>query len=335
MQLPRPEPQRRIRRALVVSLAVSALPGRAQQSGKMPRVVWISNGGSPTDEANFERRMQTRFRELGWEYGRNLQYEIRRFRGDTALLQRHAVEIAAMKPDVVLVGDNYTVAPLLQAGVKSPIVLQVGSNLQEIGLVKSYARPGGHITGLAWDQSAGIVEKHPQFLKELVPDMTRLGEVLDSSIPGVKTFQEVSDKAAAKLGLTMLSVEVRRAEDLEPAVAKLASQGAQAINIWGSPLTYLNMQHLINLTQRYKLPDMTIFRLATELGGLASYGASIIDLYVQSISYADKILRGASPGELPIELPRTYELVINEKRARALGLTIPKSMLALADEVIR
>jgi putative tryptophan/tyrosine transport system substrate-binding protein len=323
------------RRAMLMSLSALALPARSQQLDKLPRVAWISAGGSPADEARYERRMEERFRQLGWVYGRNLRYEIRRFRGDPVQLQQRAAELAAMKPDVILAGDNYTVDAILKAGFKGSIVVQVGSNLQDIGWVKSYSHPGGQITGLAWDQSAQIVEKTPQFLKELVPNLSRLGEIVDLSIPGAKIFQPISHRAAEKLGITVVTAEVRTGSDLAPAFEKLKLQGAQAVNIWGSPLTYIHMQQLIDLAGRYKLPDMTIFRVATELGALVSYGASIEDLYVYAIGHVDKILRGAKPGDLPVELPTRYELVLNQKRATSLGLTLPQAMLALADEVIR
>ncbi len=327
------------RRSIVVSMAATALPLplsiRAQQGTTVPRVVWISAGGSPKDEAQYEKRMEARWRELGWIYSRNLQYEIFRYRSDPAILQQQTKEIAAKNFNVILAGDNFAVQGLLAAGVKSPVVVQVGSSLQEAGWVKTYARPGGQITGLAWDQSTIIMEKSMQLLQQLVPGIRTMGQFIPSSIPGYDTYLPVTEQAATKLNLKLVSAKVEEAADLEPAFQQLLSGGAQAVNIWGSGFSYIYMKQLIELCGRHKLPDMTIFRVAAETGALASYGANIEDLFVRAIDYADKILRGAKPGDLPVELPRKYEFIVNQKRASSLGLKLPQSVLALADEVIR
>ena len=329
---------RHSRRELIVALAFGAagapLCALAQQPPKIPKVAWISGGGSPAEEARFEQQMEARFRELGWFYKRNLQYEIRRYRSDPTLMQKIATEIVAMQCDAILAGDIFVVATLLQSGAKGPIVVQGASNMQEFGLIASYARPGGNVTGLAWDQSADIVGKYPEFLKEMVPGLAKVGILFDPTQPRGEYFLEIVRRAIAKLGLIAVVVEVRAPPDIDTAFAKLAAQGVQAVEVWGSALTYIAMEQIIQLTTRYKLPDISIFRRATELGGLMSYGANTLDMYVRAIDYVDKILRGANPAELPVEQPTKYELIINMKRARELGLKVPTSLQIRADELI-
>jgi putative tryptophan/tyrosine transport system substrate-binding protein len=321
--------------ALTASLLFCGLPGWAQQVTKMPRVAWISAGGAPADEARYEQRMEARFRELGWTFGRNLEYVIRRYRGDSAALQRIAAEVLAMKCDVVMAGDNYVVSTLKLAGVTMPIVAQVGANLPELGLIASYARPGGNITGLAPEQSARVVEKYPEIWKDMMPGLTSVGLLFDPTFPSGDVYLKVMERAASQLGITYVVEAVRAPGDIGLAIEKMVRRGVQALQVWPSGVTYIAMQQIHDLAVRHQLPDMTSFHMATKMGALVSYGADFEDMYVRSVDYVDKILRGAKAGELPVEQARKYDLIINLKRARSLGLTIPNAVLARADEVIQ
>ena len=321
--------------ALIASPLFGLLPGWAQQATKMPRVAWISAGGLPADEARYERRIEARFRELGWRYGQNLEYVVRRYRGDSAELQRIVTELLAMKCDVIMAGDNYVLSALKLAGGTMPIVVQAGVYLPELGFIGSYARPGGNITGLAWDQSANVVEKYPEIWKDMMPGLTRVGLLFDPTLPSSDVYLKVMERAASRFGITYLVEVVRAPGDIGPAIAKMVTQAVQALQVWSSGVTYIAMQQILELAVRHRLPEMTSFRVATELGALVSYGADIEDMYVRSVDYVDKILRGAKAGELPVEQARKYDLIINLKRARSLGLTIPNAVLVRADEVIQ
>ena len=324
------------RRAALSAMSVCLLasPSLAQQPNRVYRVVWISAGGSPADERSYEEKMQAKWRALGWTYGRNLQYDVKRFRGDPAVLERLATEIAAAKYDVILAGDMTVVAALFKAGVKEPIVVQIGLQLVEYGLVASLARPGGQLTGLQWEQSAEVVGKYPELAKEMIPGLKKYGWLSDSTFPAALRYQPPLEAATRTLGLTLVHVDVTKLEDLEPAFAKLAAEGVQVFGAVASSFQYLHMEQIKAMAVRYKMAELWPVRIAVEGGALASYGPDIEGMYVQALGHADRILRGAKPGDLPIELPTTYELVLNMKRAKALGLTVPRSVRIRADTVI-
>lgn len=328
------------RRPIVLGAAVAtaalSLTSRAQTTAKKVKVGWLLPGGTtPEDQARYEQRTEKRFRELGWENGKNLQLVIRQFRGDPALLKSMAAELVAMNCDVIMAAENFALGTLLQAGAKVPLVVQIGSTLTEFKFVSSYAQPGGSVTGLAWDQSEAIISKYYELLKELVPKLRHVGSVTQDNVPGATLFDPVAERAAKQLGLAYTQFRANDVSEIEPVFAKLAAAGAQAVYVGGSHFSYVHMQRFIDVAGRYKMPDITIFRLAAESGALASYGADIEDLILRSTDYVDKILRGAKPGDLPVQLPTKYEFVINLKRARELGLTIPNSVLLRADKLVQ
>ncbi len=254
--------------------------------------------------------------------------------GGPALLERQAAEIAAGKYDVILAGDMYAVGALFKAGAKEPIVVQVGLQLIELGLAASFAKPGGQLTGLQWDQAPEIVGKLPELAKEMIPGLKQYGWLFDAKTDGLERYTPIYEAATRKLGITLVKVDDSKLEDLEPAFAKLAAEGVQAMSMVGSSFQYIHIQAINALAVKYKIADLWPVRAAVEAGALVSYGPDIESMYVQAIGHADKILRGAKPGDLPIELPTTYEFVLNMKRAKALGLTVSRSVRIRADKVI-
>lgn len=258
---------------------------------------------------------------------------------DPALMKSLAAELVAMNCDVILATENFALAALLQAGAKVALVVQVGSTLPELGFIASHARPGGNVTGLTYDQTEQITGKAVSILKDLVPNLRSVGCLTTLNNPGLDRYVSVARQTTTRLGMTLTPVDLNGPADFEPAFKKfqaegVQAEGVQAVNIFASHLTYTHMQQLIDLAGEYKIPDMTGFRLAAEVGALASYTPDIEDLFARSIDYVDKILRGAKPGDLPVQGPTRFEFVLNVKRARALGLPISTSIRSLADHVI-
>jgi putative tryptophan/tyrosine transport system substrate-binding protein len=250
------------------------------------------------------------------------------------LLKSLAAELVAMNCDVILAAENFALAALLQAGAKVPLVVQVGSTLPELGFIASDARPGGNVTGLTYDQTEQITGKAVSILKDLVPNLRSVGCLTTVNNPGLDRYVSVARQTTTRLGMTLTPVDLNGPADFEPAFKKFQAEGVQAVHIFASHLTYTHMQQLIDLAGEYKIPDMTGFPLAAEVGALASYAPDIENLFARSIDYVDKILRGAKPGDLPVHGPTRFEFVLNVKRARALGLPISTSIRSLADHVI-
>jgi putative tryptophan/tyrosine transport system substrate-binding protein len=186
---------------------------------------------------------------------------------------------------------------------------------------------------MAWDPDPGITEKYLELLKEMIPGLQRVGGIIDRAEPGT-VYLKAAEHAAIKLGLTLHEAEVGAPNEIEQAFARIRSEGAQAVFVNGSALFFLHRRQIVALAAKHKLPDIYVAKGIVEAGGLMSYGVSFPDLYRRAATYVDKILKGAKPGELPVEQAEKFELVINLKTAKARGLTIPPSLLQRADEVI-
>lgn len=328
-----------LRRSLVVAAGAGSMcalvPASYAQQTRTAKVGWLLPGGTtPEDDARYMQRNEARFRELGWTLNRNLTLEIRRFRGDPALLKSMAAELAAMNCDVIMAAENFALGTLLQVGAKGPIVVQAGSALPELGFIASYGRPGGNVTGLTWDQNEEIAAKGISILKDLVPNLRRVGYLTTVNNPGLDRYVSVAQRTTAHLGMTLTNVGVNGPSDFEAAFKNFQAERVQAVIIQASHLTYTHMQQLIELAGTYKIPDAVSFRLAVEMGALESYAPDLEDLLVRSVDYVDKILRGAKPADLPVQGPTRFEFVLNMKRARALGLPISTAIRSLADHVV-
>ncbi len=239
--------------------------------------------------------------------------------------------------DVILTPLNPVTLAAKQATKTIPIVTMLASDPVEAGLVASLARPGGNITGLTYDVTPEIGAKRLQLLKEFVPRISRVAVLWN---PSFQSFQAESysrpiEDAARKVGVEVYFVEVRRPDDFEQAFAAMSRERADGLLAFGGPLLFTHRRQIVDLAAKHRLPATYPVREYAELGGLFSYGASITDLYRRAGIYVDKILKGARPADLPVEQPTMFEMVINLKTAKALGLTIPQSVLIRADEVIR
>jgi putative tryptophan/tyrosine transport system substrate-binding protein len=269
--------------------------------------------------------------QAGWTIGRNVQIETR-WAGDAERLRTYVAELVALAPDVILGTGNAGAAPLLQATRTVPIVFVIVIDPVGAGFVQSLARPGGNVTGLSI-QTSDTAGKRLELLRELVPGLRRLAILANSGNPGAVLDMGEVQAAARALGLDVITLEIHRGEDVAPAFEALKGR-AEALCVVPDALVNTNRVRINTLALSARLPTMHGVREYVEAGGLMSYGASVPDQYRRAVEIVDKILRGAKPGDIPVEQPTKFDLVINLTTAKALALTIPESFLLRADEVI-
>ena len=325
-----------VRREVIMLLGSAAtwpLAAHAQKSDQVRRVGVIM-GFAENDEvwqaylANFRQGLQ----EFGWTDGRNIRFDYR-FTGDSEELMRSmAEEVAGLQPDVILVSTNSVVSATLKATRSIPIVFTWVSDPVGSGFVANLPRPGGNITGFHNFEPA-IGGKWLAFLKEIAPDLRRVAVVhVPEIVPNV-AFLHVVKAAAPSLGVSVTAAEIRNAADIERVLSAFGEESGGLI-VTPSALTATRRDLIIALAARLRLPAIYSFGFYAESGGLMSYGINQLELVRSAASYVDRILRGTSPGDLPVQLPLRYELVINLKTAAALGLAVPNSLQLLADGVI-
>ena len=321
--------------ATVVVLAAAAWPiaTRAQHGTKTPLVGWLA---SSTREGNapYIRTFETRLTELGYAVGKTVIVEYRFADGQPERLVALAAEMVALKPDAIVVGSNPGVAAVRQATVAVPIVMIAGFEPIAWGFVVSLARPGSNVTGLTLDVDPETDGKRLELLRDLVPAVSRVAILRDPTFPGQESYLREIEVSARRFGLTLTFIEVRRRDELEPAFVSMARTGIGAVFVGRQPLFLAERRYVAALAVRHRLPAMYGFREFPEVGGLASYGASLHDLTRRTAGYVDRLLKGARPADLPVEQPIRFELVVNVKAAQLLGLTIPRTILLRADEVI-
>jgi putative ABC transport system substrate-binding protein len=322
------------RRAFIGMLAggLFAVPLKveAQQTEKVWRIGFLGNGDGRNDTETLETFRQG-LHELGWIEGRTITMEYRWANGQTERLPKLASELVRAKSDVIIVSGSVGVEAARKATRDIPIVIAaILIDPASAGFVASLAHPEGNITGVA-SQYEEVVTKQVQLLTEAMPGLSRL--VILARTRGA-AVQATAATAAGNLGLKARLVKVREVADFEGAFREARDGRAQAIHVLPSPFFSAHRRVLINLAARYRLPAMYEFREYVQDGGLMSYGVSLPDMYRRAATYVDKILKGAKAGDLPIERPTKFELVINLKTAKALGLTIPPSLLQRADQVI-
>jgi putative ABC transport system substrate-binding protein len=307
------------------------LSARGQQPTKLPTIGYLG-ATSPSAESRRIAAFMQRLRELGWIEGRNLTIEHRWGEGREERFAEIAAEFVQLKVDVIVTSGTAAVVAVKQATSVIPIVFPVAGDPVGSNLVTSLARPGGNVTGLSL-QKTDLAGKRLELLREVVPGLQRLAILANVgnpvSVPEVREVQA----GASTLGLDVATLEIRRAEDIAPAFEALKGR-AEALYVCGDPLVDTNRIRVNTLALAARLPTISDFRGYVEAGGLMSYGPNFPDLFRRAGDYVDKILRGAKPGDLPVEQPTKYDLVINLTTAKALGLTIPESFLLRADEVI-
>jgi putative ABC transport system substrate-binding protein len=271
--------------------------------------------------------------ELGWTEGRDFRIDARWGGGDPDRFRRYAAELVALAPDVILVSGGSGMGPMLQATRTVPIVFVQVTDPVGAGFVDSLARPGGNATGFTHFEY-GISAKWLELLKQIAPGVTRAAVLRDPAIAsGVGQFA-VIQSVAPPLGVELAPVNVRDAEEIERAVTAFARGSNGGLIVTASALAVVHRDLIITLAARHKLPAIFPFRFHVTGGGLISYGPETIDPHRRAASYVDRILKGEKPADLPVQSPTKYELVINLKTAKALGLDVPPTLLARADEVI-
>ena len=273
-----------------------------------------------------------RLHELGWIEGSTVEIEYRWAEGHAERLSALADELVRLKVSVIVTSATPATIAAKRATSVIPIVFAASGGPVGSGLVASLARPGGNVTGLSI-QSVDVVSKRVELLRDVVPNLRRLAVLANESNPVIRRQAEEIQAAAHALGVEVAPLDVRRADDIAPAFAALDSH-ADALYVTGDPLFVNNKLTINALALKARLPDMHSLREEVVAGGLLSYGPSFPDLFRRAAELVDKILRGTKPADIPVEQPTKFDLVINLKTAKALGLSIPDKMLALADEVI-
>jgi len=311
------------------------LAARAQQPGGMRRIGVLV--ASAADDSENQARMAAFLQglvQLGWSDGRNVRIDIRWATTNADDLRRHAAELAALAPDVLVAASGTsTVAPLLQATRTIPIVFVVVVDPVGAGFVASLARPGGNATGFTTFEY-GLSGKWLELLKQIAPGITRAAVLRDPEIAsGIGQFAAVQAMAPS-LGVELSPVDARDAPEIERAVTAFARSGNGGLVVTPSPVANRHRDLIITLAARYRLPAVYAWRYHVTDGGLISYGSDSIDQFRRAAGYVDRILKGEKPADLPVQAPTKYELVINLKTAKALGLEVPPTLLARADEVI-
>jgi putative ABC transport system substrate-binding protein len=307
------------------------LAARAQQPAKLPTVGFLG-ATTPLAYGQWVAAFVQRLRELGWVEGQTVAIDVRWAEGRTERLTEIATEFVRLKVDVIVTHSAVPVLAAKQATSVIPIVFAVAADPLGTGLVASLARPGGNVTGLSV-QFTDLAGKRLELLREVVPGLRRLAIMANVDAPASVLEMGEVQAAARTLGLEVAASEIRRAEDIAPAFDALKGR-AEALYLCVDPLLSTNRMRISILALGARLPTIAAFREFVEAGGLMSYGANFSDLYRRAADYVDKILRGAKPGDLPVEQPTKFELVINLTTAKALGLTIPEAFLLRADEVI-
>jgi putative tryptophan/tyrosine transport system substrate-binding protein len=309
----------------------------AQQPRKVARIGYLSSF-DPARDAELAEAIRLALRDLGYVEGQNITTEHRYAEGKLDRFPELAAELVRLKVDVIVVAGGAGTVRAAQDATKTIPIIMAGLPVDpvEAGLVESLARPGGNVTGLS-NLSRELAGKRLELLKETVPILARVAVLFDPALVRVAALEmkELLPVAARALGLTLQSWEVRAADDFEKIFAVLSKQRADGLYISGSPLTINNRKQIAGFALKSQLPAVYSNREAVNAGGLMYYGADLNHSYRRVATYVDRILRGAKPADLPIEQPTKFELMINLKAAKQIGLTIPPNVLARADKVIR
>jgi putative ABC transport system substrate-binding protein len=310
------------------------LAAGAQQSERM-RLIGLLVPAT-ADDAEFHSRVGAFLQGLqqtGWSIGRNLRIEMRWASANAADIRRYAAELVTLQPDVILAHGSSTVGPLLQVTRTVPIVFPLTVDPVAAGFVESLARPGGNATGfLSFEYSLG--GKWLELLKQIAPDVTRVAVLRDTTTPSGPAQFGVIQAVAPSFRVEVNPLNMRERPGLERALATFGHASNGGLIVTGSNLAQLHRDLIVTLATQHELPTIYYERSFVAAGGLMSYGPDFVHQYRQAAGYVDRILKGEKPADLPVQAPTKYELVINLKTAKALGLTVPPTLLARADEVI-
>jgi putative tryptophan/tyrosine transport system substrate-binding protein len=306
------------------------LTARAQQPERMRRI-GVFVGSTTTDRPEIAAFLQA-LQQLGWTDGRNVRIDYRAGLGNPADIRRYAAELVAPAPDVILTSGGSVLAALLQATRTVPIVFVNVVDPVGTGFVESMSRPGGNATGFIQFEYS-LSGKWLELLKQVVPGVTRAAVLRDATTAGIGQFA-VIQSVASSVGVEVIPVSLRDEGEIERGVTAFARSQSGGLVVTSSALVLLHRDLIIRLAAGLQLPAVYSRRLYVDAGGLISYGYDILDQFRRAAGYVDRILKGEKPSDLPVQAPTKYELVINLKTAKALGLEVPATLLALADEVI-
>jgi putative ABC transport system substrate-binding protein len=323
------------RHFLLTSLAsalAAPLTAAAQQAGKVYRLGYVFEGTRMVPDPPQLKALEERLRELGYVEGTNLVVERRYAAFKYDRLPELVAELVRLKPDVIMAGGNPSIAALKHATNTVPVVMAFSIDPVGAGLITSLARPGGNITGMSLTTGPEFIAKQLEVLNEAVPKLSRVGILRQIGRAGAEGG--AIEAAVRTLAMTVVFADVRLPTDIEGAFAAMTRSRAGAFLILGGPMTWTSRQQIADLAVRHRLPGIHLFREYAEAGLLLAYGPSAVAQYPRVAPYIDKILKGAKPADLPVEQPTKFELAINLKTAKALGLTIPPSLLLRADQVI-
>jgi len=326
------------RRAFICILAggVLAAPrvAEAQQAGKVYRIGLLDYSAPDPARQAWWNAFHQQMHQLGYVEGQNVSFEPRWAQGDTDRLSKLATELVGLKVDVIVTGGTNAAVAVKRATSTIPIVTATGSDPVGVGLVASLRQPGGNVTGMS-TMVGELAAKRLEFLRIVAPRASRVAILWDETGPASRLGAQQTETAAKTAGFTILSVPVRSPTEIEAAFAAVVRGRAGALSIIPSPMFFAHLERLAELAVKHRLPTVVGSREYVDAGCLVGYGPDFPDLFRRAATFVDKILKGAKPGDLPIEQPTKFELVINLKTAKALGLTIPQSLLLRTDQVIQ
>ena len=325
---------RRLICAISLAMLLAPLGAAAQQPGKVPRIGYFS-AGSPSSAPHLLEAFRKGLRELGWVEGQNIVVDYRFAEGRFDRLPDLAAELVRLKVDIIVAVPTPAAAAAKNATETIPIVMINVGDPVGLGLIASLARPGGNVTGSSYSVGLEIIGKQLELLKETVPKVRRVAILWNPANPSHPLVVRELNVAARSLGVQLQFLEARGPNEFEGAFAAMAKERMGALLVVPDSVSFLHRTRLADLAARSHLPAAYGLRGHVDAGGLMSYGPDSADLFRRAATYVDKILKGAKPADLPVEQPTKFELVVNLKTAKALGLTIPQSVLVRADEVIQ
>jgi ABC-type uncharacterized transport system substrate-binding protein len=318
---------------LTGGLLAAPLAAEAQPKPEIPRIGLV-NPTTPAIGGHLVEAFRKGLREVALIEGKTCVVEVRYGQGRSDRFSELARELVALRVNVIVASTDLVVAAVRRETQTIPIVMAFSSDPVETGFIASFAHPGGNVTGLS-GMTPELGAKRVELLKQVLPGLSRLAILWNPDIRGAVLDYKETEAATTSLGVELQSIEVSSEADLDRAFSTLTSRHPQAFILpGGNPVTFSKRKEIVRFAQKNRLPSMYGARDYADAGGLMSYGPSITDMYRRAAFYVDKILKGAKPGDLPVEQPTKFELVINLKTAKALGLTIPPSLLARADQVI-
>jgi putative ABC transport system substrate-binding protein len=324
--------RRRLVPLLLLGLLAAPLAAEGQQAGKVWRVGVLVPGVS-AGSGEYIEVFRGGLRELGWIEGRNLVLDVRYADNRYDRLPALAAELVALKPDVIFAAAAPAIRAVTQATRTIPIVFETLGDALASGLVSNLARPGGNVTGIS-GFAPELSAKRLQLIREIVPRAARIAVLANLANPGTPAVVRVTEAAARHMQIQLYVVDVREATGLDGGFDRMARQEVEALVVVSDSMLFGQRRRIIELAARHRLPAVYELRLFPDDGGLLSYGPGRVERFQRAAVYVDRILRGAKPADLPVEQPTKFELVINLKTAKALGLTIPQSLLLRADQVI-